>query len=105
MLVDAPSAGVVGKIFEDEFNWLSEGVVTIVDGDQDAIFPKSDDVLVPVVSNVGDEADVFVNTPAPCVVTEVVDSIKGLDRAVTEDNNSVEAKADDIREAWAVGGN
>jgi len=105
MLIDTPSAGIVGEVFEDEFNRLSEGVVTIVDGNQDAIFPKSNDILILVVSYVGDETDVFVNTPTPCVVTEVVDSVKDRDGAVTEGNNSIEAKADDIRLAWAISRN
>ena len=105
MLVDAPSAGVVGEVFEDEFNWLSEGVVAVVDGDQDAIFPKSDDVASFVASYIGDEADVFLDTPATCVVTEVLDSVKGLNaEAVTKYDNSVYAKSNDIREAWASGG-
>ena len=105
MLIDAPSAGTVGEVFEDEFNRLSEGVVAVVDGDQDATFPKSDDVVFFITSYIGDEADVFLDTPTSSVVTEVFDCVKGLNaEAVTKYDDSVQAKSNDIREAWASGG-
>jgi hypothetical protein len=59
-----------------------------------------------VASHVGDETDMFFDTPPSCIVTEVFDRGKGLNtEAVTEDNNSIETKSNDIREAWARGGN
>jgi len=105
VFIDAPSAGTVGEIFEDEFNRLSEGVVAVVDGDQDATFSKSDDVVFFIASYIGDESDVFIDAPASCVVTEVLDCVKGLNaEAVTKYDNSVQAKSNNIREAWASGG-
>jgi hypothetical protein len=106
VLLDTPSAGIVSEIFENQFGRLGEGVVAVVDGDYDAVFPESDDVALFVSRYVADETDMFLGTPSSGVVAKVFDRVEGLDaEAVTEDDNTIETKADDIREAWARGGN
>lgn len=106
MLIDAPAAGIVGEILQDSLDRSREAVVALVLGDEGVTVSESNDVGLAVVSHVGDETDVFVDPPASCVVAEVFDRRKGLNTdAVTEDNNSILTKADDVREAWARGGN
>lgn len=106
MLFDAPSPGIVGEIPKDKFDGTSEGVVAVVEGDQDPSISKSNDVAGFVAGHIGNEADVFIDAPSSCVVTEVLDRDEGLNaEAITENDDSVDPKADDIRKTWAVGRN
>ena len=104
MLLDAPTPGIVGEISEDEFDGASEGVVTVVGGDQDAIFPKPNEVTGSITSDVADETDVFFDAPSPCIVTEVFDRSEGMGTAVAEYDDSILAEAYGIGKARARDG-
>ena len=86
---------MVAKVILDNFG-RTEGVVAVVGSDLDAVVSKSNKVARSIASYIGDETDVFIDTP-PCVVTEVFDRGEGLhSEAVAEYNDSIEPKAYDI---------
>ena len=104
--VYAPATSRVAEIGENKFDGLGVGVVAVVEGDYDASVPESNDVGSLVASYVGDEADVFIDTPPSCVETKVVDHRSGLGtNVVTHDHDTILTKSNDIRKAWAGGGN
>ena len=104
MLVNPPTSGTVAEIVEDKLGRAGEGVVAVVDGDQDAGVPESNKVARSIASHIGDETDMFFDTP-PCVVTEVFDRGEGLhSEAVTEYNDPIEPKAYDISTTCARDG-
>jgi hypothetical protein len=99
VLINPPSPGAVGEILEDELGGTGEGVVAVVERDQDAVLSESNDVVGSVTGDVADKTDVFVDAPIPrvFVVAEVFDGGEGLNvEAVTEDDDSVQPEAYDI---------
>ena len=105
MLLDSPTSGAVGEIFEDKFDWAGERVVAVVKRDENAGFPKPNDVTGSVTSGIGDETDVFFDAPSSRVVTVVFDRGEGLNaEAVAEHNDSVLPEAHNIGKAGSRGG-
>jgi hypothetical protein len=105
VLINAPTPDLVGEIPQDKFNRL-EAVVAVVEGDRDAVIPKTNDVAMSVASYISNKTDVFVNPPPACIVTKFFDCCEGLNTgAVTEDDDSIDTKTNDICEARACGGN
>jgi hypothetical protein len=108
VLLNPPTPGVVGEILQDELGGTGEGVVAVVEGDQDASVSESNDVVGSVTGDVADETDVFVGAPIPrvFVVAEVFDGGEGLNvEAVTDDDDAVLPEAYDIGKAGSRGGN
>ncbi len=105
VLVDAPAAGLVAEVVEDELGGR-EGAVAVAERDVDAGVAEADDVGAPVAGDVGQEAWVFVDLPAAGVEAEVVEHGDGLELeaavAVAEcDVDAGVAEADDVGAAVA----
>jgi hypothetical protein len=104
VFVDAPTTCRVRKVGDDHLRGIGESVVAVVDGNPYAALAKPNDVASLVPCNICDEARVFGGKPSACVLSKVLDDKEGLDiEAVTQDNNSIETKANDASEAGAVG--
>ena len=74
----------------------TEGVLAVVGGDYYAVVSKSNKVARSIASHIGDETDVFIDTPT-CVVTEVFVHGGGLhSETISEYNDSIEPEAYDI---------
>ena len=104
MFIDTPTTCRVRKVGNNHLRGIGEGVVAVVDGNPHAALPKPNDVASPVPCNICDKTRVFGGKPASCVLCKVPDDKDGIDiECVTQDNDSVETKADDASEAGACG--
>ena len=104
MFIDAPTPGRVPKVGHDLLRGIGEGVVAFVDGNPHAGLAKPNDVASLVSCNICDKTRMFGGTPASSVLCKVLDDKGGLDiECVTQDNDSVETKADDASESGAGG--
>lgn len=96
MFLDAPTARRVSEVGDDHLWGISKGVVAVVDGDPDAALTKPNDVASLASCNICDQARVFGGKPPSRVLCKVLDDKEGLDiESVTQDNDSIETKADD----------
>ena len=104
MFIDAPTTCRVRKVGDNHLRGIGEGGIAVVDGNPHAALAKPYDVASLVSCNICDKSRVFGGKPASCVLCKVLDNKDGLDiECVAQDNNSVEAKADDASEAGAGG--
>ena len=104
MFIDAPTTCRVRKVGDDHLRGIDEGVVAIVDRDPYTSLAKPNDVTSLVPCNICDKTRVFGGKPASCVLCKVLDDKDGLViESITQDNDSVETKADDASEAGAGG--
>jgi len=104
VFIDAPVTCSVSKVGNDHLRGIGEGVVALVAGDPHAALTKPNEVASLVSCNICDKTKVFRGKPASCVLRKVLDN-KGrlVIECVTQDNDSVETKADDRSEAGAGG--
>ena len=70
MLVDAPAAGLVAEVVDDELRCL-ETAVGLRARDPGAVGAEADDVGAAVAARIGEEARMLVDSPAARVVAEV----------------------------------
>ena len=82
VLVDAPAAGVVAEVGDDQLRRV-EGAVGVGARDLDAGVAEADDVGAAVAGDVGQEPRMLLDPPAAGVVAEVVDDeLDGAEGAV-----------------------
>ena len=94
----------VGEGGEDHFGSY-EGVIAVVGGDPDTIFPEPYNIHRFVSSSIGEQTDVPINRPPSCVETKVFEYGDGVAvNRITHDDNAVPPETDNICDAWRSGG-
>ena len=102
VLFDTPAPDIITEVPDDQLRCLA-GAVAVVERDIDPSVSEADDVRTAITGQISKEARMPVNTPPPCVITEVPDDqlrcLEGAVAVVERDINPSVSEADNVRTA------
>ena len=108
MPIDMPSCIIT--IVADDESWRLKGVVSVILGDKDTVFPKPNQVRSPITRGISDETNVLFDPPSPGVVGEIVEDsfsfeslLRDLGAVQAQDQDFVEAESDNPSSPCAFG--